>query len=43
MVNSENGYGPRVGQSPEGYPIFLYTDPRSRVMSYVVPRWLQAP
>src|ERR1039458_768894 len=31
------------GPKPRGYPIFLYTDPRSRVMSYVVPRWLQAP
>jgi len=35
-TTGQNGYGPQVGQSPEGYPIFLYTDPRSRVMSYVV-------
>ena len=32
----QNGYGPRVGQTPQGYPIFLYTDPRSKIMSYVV-------
>jgi len=35
-TTGQNGYGPQVGQSPEGYPIFLYTDPRSKVMSYVV-------
>jgi len=37
-TTGQNGYGPQVGQSPEGYPIFLYTDPRSKVMSYVVVR-----
>jgi hypothetical protein len=35
-TNGQNGYGPQVGQSPEGYPIYLYTDPRSRALSYVV-------
>jgi hypothetical protein len=31
-----NGYGQMVGQSPEGYPIYLYTDPQTRLTSYVV-------
>jgi hypothetical protein len=35
-TTDQNGFGPQVGQSPEGCPIFLYTDPRSKVMSYVV-------
>jgi hypothetical protein len=30
------GYGPKVGQSREGYPIFLYTDPETKLASYVV-------
>ena len=30
------GYGPRVGESREGYPIFLYTDPHTKLVSYVV-------
>lgn len=30
------GYGPQVGHSPEGYPIYLYTDPRSGLTTYVV-------
>src|SRR5580658_2046109 len=37
-ATGQNGYGPQVGQSPEGYPIFLYTDPHSKVRSYVVVR-----
>lgn len=37
-TTGQNGYGPQLGQSPEGYPIFLYTDPHSKVMSYVVVR-----
>jgi hypothetical protein len=27
---------PKVGQSREGYPIFLYTDPQTKLVSYVV-------
>jgi len=33
---TNNGYGPQVGRSSQGYPIYLYTDPHSRLMSYVV-------
>ncbi len=35
-TNGQDGYGPRVGQSPEGHPIYLYTDPHSKLLSYVV-------
>lgn len=31
-----NGYGPMVGRSHQGYPIYLYTDPQSKLTSYVV-------
>jgi hypothetical protein len=31
-----NGYGPKIGQTPQGYPIYPYTDPDSKVVSYVV-------
>ncbi len=31
-----NAYGPIIGQSPEGFPVYLYTDPRSNRTSYVV-------
>ena len=31
-----NEYGPLVGHSPQGYPIYLYTDPQSKLTSYVV-------
>lgn len=35
--NDQNSaYGPLVGRSSEGLPIYLYTDPRSRLRSYVV-------
>lgn len=30
------GYGPKVGDSSEGFPVYLYTDPRSKRTSYVV-------
>jgi hypothetical protein len=30
------GYGAQVGRSPEGYPIYLYTDPHTRALRYVV-------
>lgn len=30
------GYGPLVGHSPEGYPIYLYADPQSHLTTYVV-------
>jgi hypothetical protein len=36
MNGSKVGYGPVVGHSPEGYPIYLYTDPRSKLTQYVV-------
>ena len=36
MALVQNGYGPRIGQTAEGYPIYSYTDPSSRVVSYVV-------
>jgi len=36
MVSIQFGYGPPVGQSAEGFPIYLYTDPNSRLTSYVV-------
>lgn len=31
-----NGYGPKIGQTPEGHPIYPYTDPSSKIVSYVV-------
>jgi len=31
-----NGYGPQLGVSAEGYPIYAYADPHSKAMSYVV-------
>jgi hypothetical protein len=36
MAFVQNGYGPMIGQTPEGYPIYSYTDPRSNVVSFVV-------
>lgn len=30
------GYGPLVGHSPEGFPVYLYTDPRSKLTQFVV-------
>ena len=37
VYNDQNGaYGPIVGQTPEGFPIHLYTDPISRFRTYVV-------
>lgn len=32
----KTGYGPRVGTSHEGYPVYLYTDPQSQKTTYVV-------
>jgi hypothetical protein len=34
--DQNNAYGPLVGRSPEGFPIHLYTDPRTKFRSYVV-------
>jgi hypothetical protein len=31
-----SGYGPQVGRSQEGYPVYLYTDPQTRLRRYVV-------
>jgi hypothetical protein len=31
-----NGYGPQLGLSAEGYPVYAYADPHSTAMSYVV-------
>jgi hypothetical protein len=36
LGQEHGGYGPKVGQSREGYPIFLYTDPQTKLVSYVV-------
>ena|ERR1700730_7246240 len=36
LGQEHGGYGPQVGQSREGYPIFLYTDPHTKLVSYVV-------
>lgn len=36
MNGRQIGYGPRVGQSQEGFPVYLYTDPRSNLNTYVV-------
>jgi hypothetical protein len=30
------GYGQQVRRSPEGYPIYLYTEPRTRAVRHVV-------
>jgi hypothetical protein len=30
------GYGPPIGKSPEGFPVYLYTDPASKLRTYVV-------
>lgn len=35
-VATQTGYGPQVGVTPEGHPIYLYTDPNSKLSSYVV-------
>jgi hypothetical protein len=36
VYTGPGGYGPPIGQSREGYPIYLYTDPQTRTVSYVV-------
>jgi len=36
VYTGPGGYGPSIGQSREGYPIYLYTDPQTRTVSYVV-------
>ena len=36
VYTGPGGYGPPIGQSREGYPIYLYTDPQTRAVSYVV-------
>ncbi len=30
------GYGPPIGKSPEGFPVYLYTDPASNLQIDVV-------
>ncbi len=30
------GYGPQVGTSREGYPVYLYSDPRTGITRFVV-------
>jgi hypothetical protein len=36
LISTGQEYGPIIGHSPEGYPIYVYKDPRSNVESYVV-------
>jgi hypothetical protein len=36
LVSPQIGYGPLVGHSPEGYPVYLYTDPQTRLTCRVV-------
>ena len=31
-----NGYGPLVSRSQQGYPVYLYTDPQSKLTYHVV-------
>jgi hypothetical protein len=33
---NQGGYGPLVGRNQQGYPIYLYTDPKSKLSYYVV-------
>lgn len=35
MNDSQVGYGPRVGHGPQGFPIYRYTDPQSKLTCYV--------
>src|SRR2546430_1475730 len=36
MSTSQAGYGHQVGTSSEGFPVYLYTDPNSKLRTYVV-------
>ena len=36
VYTGPGGYGPPIGQSREGYPIYLYTNPQTRAVNYVV-------
>ena len=36
MIGNNTAYGPQVTQSPEGFPVCLYTDPHSKLNRYVV-------
>jgi hypothetical protein len=36
MNGSDVGYGPQVGISPQGFPVYLYTDPNSKLRTYIV-------
>jgi hypothetical protein len=36
MSATQTGYGPQVGTSPQGYPIYLYTDEQAKVCYHVV-------
>ena len=33
---SKVGYGPVIGRSPEGFPVYLYTNPESKLTTYIV-------
>lgn len=35
-MNPGGGYGSMVGRSKEGHPIYVYTDPHSKSVHYVV-------
>jgi hypothetical protein len=36
MLGNNTVYGPQIAQSPEGFPVCLYTDPQSKLNRYVV-------
>lgn len=36
MNGIQGGYGPLVGHSPQGFPIYLFTDPQSKLTCYVI-------
>lgn len=35
-MGGQVGYGPQTGCSSEGHPVYLYTDPHSKLTTYVV-------
>jgi len=36
MKSVPAGYGHPIGKSPQGFPVYLYTDPVSKLTTYVV-------
>ncbi len=36
MNTGQVGYGPQIGRSPEGFPVYQYTDPQSKLTTFVV-------